>query len=102
MSDDNPYDRVGRVAAGDHFVERRQPGYRIGQTWKRQGVKPGNLSVLGLHRTGKTSLVHWAADRCDRTDLYTIYIDGGTLSSGQGLFRSIIREALDRRKQPPP
>ena len=100
MSAGNPYDRVGKVAVGDHFVERRQPGRKIEQTWKCEGVKPGNLSVLGHHRTGKTSLVHWAAARCDRTDLNTIFIDVGTLASGQELFRSIIREALRVTESP--
>ena len=99
MSAGNPYDRVGRVAVGDHFVER-QLGSKIELAWKREGDKPVNLSILGHHRTGKTSLVRWAANRCRRPDLHTIFIDVGTLKSGEDLFRSIIQKALRETGSP--
>ena len=99
MSSGNPYDSVGMVAVGDHFVERGQLGRMIERRWRGPGTRPGNLSVLGLHRTGKTSLVQRAADRCQRTDLDTIFIDVATLTSGEELFRSIIQEALEKTKE---
>jgi hypothetical protein len=91
---DNPYAQVGQVAYGDHFVERSLAGRRIERSWQREGVRPGNLSVLGYHRTGKTSLVRWAADGCPRTDLQTVFIDVGTLASGEAMFQAIVRETL--------
>jgi hypothetical protein len=91
---DNPYARVGRVALNDHFVERRLLVNRIERAWQRTGIRPVNLSVLGHHRTGKTSLVHWVADHCTRTDLHTIFIDIGTLQSGEEMFRALVSETM--------
>lgn len=88
----NPYDHVGRVADGDHFVPRPQLAERIERTWQRDGEVPGNLSILGHHRTGKTSLVKHAAARCGRTDLRTVYVDVGTKSSARDVFRAVVRD----------
>jgi hypothetical protein len=91
---DNPYAGVGIVAVGDHFVPRPGPGARVARTWRAQGLRPANLSVLGHHRTGKSSLVHWAAAQCPRPDLRTVFVDVGTLDSGDALFRALVRETL--------
>ena len=91
---DNPYAGVGIVAVGDHFVPRPGPGARVARTWREPGARPANLSVLGHHRTGKSSLVHWAAAQCARPDLRTVFIDVGTLDSGDALLRAMVRETL--------
>ncbi|GAA0219255.1 hypothetical protein GCM10009527_014280 [Actinomadura nitritigenes] len=101
MTTDNPYDRVGRVAVGDHFVPRPKLAGKIQRAWRRQGGPPGNLSVIGHHRTGKTSLVHQAVSTCERTDLVSVILNVGSLGSGQELFKAMISEVLRATGSPP-
>jgi hypothetical protein len=88
----NPYRFVGGPPpAGEHFVERPELTRRITDVWRRPG-RPGNLSVIGFHRVGKTSLVHQALRGVDRDDLGVVQVSMGFQTSMSDLFRTLVRE----------
>lgn len=91
----NPYSLVGRVAVGGHLVHREALARRIQQAWSAADG-PGNLSVLGHHRTGKTSLVRQAAAQCDHAGLHTVVVTVGSGHSVSGLFHDVVGGLLER------
>ena len=91
----NPYRLVGRVALGDHFVDRPELTRSICSAWQEPG-RPSNLCVLGHHRTGKTSLVKHAVGSCNRDDLVTVWLGTGRHATGLDLFRSMVRGVMDK------
>ncbi len=55
----NPFDGYDAAAIGTHFIERGA-ALRVIEQRVLAPREPGNLSILGLPRTGKTSLVYHA------------------------------------------
>ncbi|MEV6011444.1 glycosyltransferase [Streptomyces sp. NPDC051976] len=94
MNAPNPYRFVGGPPpTGEHFVERPELTRRITQVWRRPG-RPGNLSVIGSYRAGKTSLVHHALRGVDRDDLGVVQISMGAQPSMSHLFHTLVREVI--------
>ncbi|WP_329216660.1 glycosyltransferase [Streptomyces sp. NBC_01485] len=91
MSTANPYEGVGGVPAADGFVERAELVRTIESVWRSPG-RLGNLSVLGQHRFGKTSVVEQALRRIDRVDLAVVRVSVVELDSVFGLFRTLTSE----------
>ncbi|MFH0517687.1 glycosyltransferase [Streptomyces sp. M41] len=100
MSTANPYEGAGRPwrAVGQDaggFVERAQLLETIESLWRAPG-RPGNLSVLGQLRYGKSSLVERALSRVDRVDLAVVRLSVVELDSVFGLFRALTRQVTER------
>lgn len=92
MNAPNPYRFVGGPPpTGEHFVERPELTRRITEVWRKPG-RPGNLSVIGSYRAGKTSLVHQALRGVDRADLGVVELSMGSQTSMSDLFRTLTRE----------
>jgi len=93
MTEDNPYRLVGQMTLGDPFVGRAELLRKVQSCWRGQG-RPGNLSVQGSHRMGKTSLVSRAAeiDGDSRENLLFVRLSVGDHESGTDLFRAVVRE----------
>ncbi|MFG2822980.1 glycosyltransferase [Kitasatospora sp. NPDC048365] len=89
--DENPYRQVGQPASGERYVERPELTARITAVWRSPG-RPGNLSVSGHRRVGKTSLVDHALGLNDRDDLGIVRFDVGRFTSALDLFRAVTRE----------
>ncbi|MFD9792945.1 glycosyltransferase [Streptomyces sp. NPDC059070] len=89
MSAPSPYRFVGRVATGDTHVDRPELARRIAEVLAGPG-RPGNLSVLGHRRVGKTSLVARVVERADRDDLAVVRIDVDRHNSAIDLFQAIV------------
>ncbi|MET9998625.1 glycosyltransferase [Streptomyces microflavus] len=87
----NPYSGAGCASPGDGFVERTDLVGMIDAVW-RTGGRPGNLSVLGQLRFGKTSVVEQALRRVDRVDLAVVRLSVVELDSVFGLFRTLTSE----------
>ena len=92
----NPYRQVGRVAAGERFIGRRDLVRLVQAAWQEPG-RPSNVRVLGHHRTGKTSLVLYAmhTSPVDRADLVSVTLNVGSQDCGSDLFRSMTRRVLE-------
>ncbi|MFD6309475.1 glycosyltransferase [Streptomyces nigra] len=90
MSAGNPYDGAGGPPDMEGFVGRSALLDTIESVWSLGG-RPGNLSVLGQLRYGKTSLVDMALRRVDRADLAVVRISVVEQDSVFGLFRAATR-----------
>lgn len=55
----NPYAGVGQIAFGPRFVRRPEPVEFLHSVWN--GSRPGNASVTGNYRVGKSSIARNAA-----------------------------------------
>jgi len=55
----NPFDGYGALVTGSRFIERTDALQAIEQR-VLASREPGNLSIIGLPRIGKTSLVYHA------------------------------------------
>jgi glycosyltransferase involved in cell wall biosynthesis len=91
----NPYRFVGRPAIGDHFVDRAPLVRKVTEVWQEPG-RPGNLSVIGHLRAGKTSLVWHALSLMDRTDIAVLQINVVIHASALDLFRAIAGQLADK------
>ena len=67
---------------------------KVTQVWEEPG-RPGNLSVIGHLRAGKTSLVWHALSLMDRTDLAVLQINVVIHASALDLFRAIAGQLAD-------
>lgn len=94
MGPSNPYQSVGAPARGARFVGRRGQVQRVSAT--AESGRPSNMSIIGNHRTGKTSLVYRSlVDRpTGRDDLAVVVVNVGTLATVADVFRLISRETV--------
>lgn len=92
----NPYQMVGRPARNERFVGRGDLVARVRSTV--EVGRPANMSIVGNHRTGKTSLVYRAIVDGEqlRTDLMTVFVDAGSVATPLELFKRLCWE-LGRR-----
>ena len=89
----NPYQGVGQIASGARFVERQELTKEILEAWN--GQRPGNLSLRGNFRMGKSSLIRDAATKfhAANPDRIAVVIGAGRIKDGVSLFRGIARRA---------
>ncbi|MEU5931127.1 glycosyltransferase [Micromonospora sp. NPDC047187] len=90
----NPYRFASRPAAGLDFVDRPALVRRVTEVWEEPG-RPGNLSIIGNLRTGKTSLMLHALRLMERTDLTVARINVVIHGSAFDFFRSIAEQLTD-------
>ncbi|MFG2042345.1 hypothetical protein [Dactylosporangium sp. NPDC048998] len=90
----NPYQNVGRPARGERFVGREDLVARVRGVVG--GDRPSNMSIIGNHRTGKTSLVYRSLiDTVPaRPDLAVVMVGVGTLNRIEDVFRHIGRQTV--------
>jgi hypothetical protein len=91
MSRVNPYAQVGAPARGDRFVGRQAEVQRVQGV--RDSARPSNMSIIGNHKIGKSSLVHRSLveDPPQRDDLAQVFLSIGTLTRPEDVFRMICR-----------
>lgn len=99
----NPYRGVGQVATGDRFVGRSELLRRIRASWYDTG-RPGNVSVQGNHRMGKSSVVQQAIhlDQECRKDLVFVSLSLGRFESGPPVFRALVTQIFRAVMKRPP
>nr|WP_221373972.1 ATP-binding protein [Actinoplanes polyasparticus] len=98
MTSGNAYQSVGQPARGDRFVGREDLVARVRGIV--EGDRPSNMSIIGNHRTGKTSLIYRSLIDIPavRRDLVVVLVGIGKVGRIEDVFRLIGRatvEALD-------
>ncbi|MET7423582.1 ATP-binding protein [Dactylosporangium sp. NPDC005555] len=91
----NPYQSVGQPARGSRFVGREDLVSRVRGIV--EGDRPSNMSIIGNHRTGKTSLIYRSLIDIPmpRPDLAIALVGIGKVKRIEDLFRLIGRTAVD-------
>lgn len=93
----NPFADYGNLVIGDRFIGRET---EISQIKNRiLGKSSGNISVVGLPRIGKSSLV-WNALIADKEDLFkqkklVIEINIGSVDNSRDLFKAMASEVFE-------
>lgn len=95
MTGGNPYQRVGQPARGDRFVGRQDLVSRVRGIV--EGGRPSNMSIIGNHRTGKTSLIYRSLIDIPavRPDLAVVHVGIGKVRQIEDVFRLIGRATVD-------
>ena len=93
-STQNPFSDFGNVVVGDRFIGRLDENNAVKS--RVLGKNFGNLSVIGLPRVGKTSLVYNALMVRQESLLNekkaAVFITMSTLGSSQALYRAIMEK----------
>jgi len=95
MTGGNPYQNVGQPARGDRFVGREELVSRVRGIV--EGDRPSNMSIIGNHRTGKTSLIYRSLIDIPtvRPDLAVVLVGIGKVERIEDVFRLIGRATVD-------
>jgi hypothetical protein len=95
MTGGNPYQNVGQPARGDRFVGREDLVSRVRGIV--DGDRPSNMSIIGNHRTGKTSLIYRSLIDIPavRPDLAVVLVGIGRVERIEDVFRLIGRTAVN-------
>jgi hypothetical protein len=99
MRASNPYQGVGQIADGLRFVDRSAELNALRTGWT--GERPGNVSLQGNFRMGKSSLVRMAAKAYarDNPQNVAVVIGAGSLRDGKSLLRIMakrVHQAIER------
>ena len=98
MDRQNPFSNFGTTISGERFIGRDEEIRQIHSRMFGEGGY-GSLSVLGLPRIGKTSLlaeaVRKAEPRLRRIRAVVVRIDVGVYRSVDELFRSLVLDILE-------
>ncbi|MFC3504867.1 ATP-binding protein [Micromonospora krabiensis] len=91
----NPYQNVGQPARGDRFVGREDLVSRVRGII--EGDRPSNMSIIGNHRTGKTSLIYRSLIDVPavRPDLAVVLVGIGKVERIEDVFRLIGRATVN-------
>lgn len=89
----NPYQGAGQIAAGPRFIVRQAELSDIRSAWA--GDRPGNVSIRGNFRMGKSSLVRSAAKTyaLDTPRHVVVVVSAGAVTDGKGLLRLMAKRA---------
>ncbi len=87
----NPFADYGRIIYGDRFIGRKTIVNNI-ENRIIQPKHPGNLAIIGMHRIGKSSLVHKAI--IEQKDNLT---KKGFFRFGWGLLHTICHQIFSTR-----
>ncbi|WP_037912359.1 Cdc6/Cdc18 family protein [Actinacidiphila yeochonensis] len=90
----NPYDFVDGLPTGSAFVDRPALLEKVTAVWKVPG-RPANLSLFGLSKTGRSSLVARALAGIGperRRDLAVVWLSVGRQPSVYGLFGAMAEQ----------
>ncbi|MBM2622811.1 glycosyltransferase [Actinoplanes sp. LDG1-06] len=91
----NPFRDRGMPVVGDNFVGRSALTRKVTEVWQGTG-RPGNLSVIGYRRAGKTSLIRHGLSLMDRSDLAVVQVSVIGYASVFEVFHAVASQLAEQ------
>ena len=98
----NPFADYGRIVHGDRFIGRKAIVNNI-ENRIIHPDNPGNLAIIGMHRIGKSSLVHKTIieqkDNLTRKGFLPIWMGVASYDLSSGFFHALVKRCVRGMKR---